>query len=1116
LVRSTEIVEDSRLETILPLQNEVLGLGQALQKQSSRVVDLGHFSAKMPRGPWPHPPTQAIILPLPSAGESSRGGLLLCGLSPYRLLNEVYSGFLNLVAGQIAAALSDAEAIERDRRRLEAMAELDRAKTAFFANVSHEFRTPLTLMLGPLQDVISQDLGVLPPRVKLELETVRRNGLRLQKLVNALLDFSRLEAGRLRAEFRRTDVGSFTAELASAFTSAVHKADLQFIVDSPPTPAAEQAYVDRDLWEKTVLNLVSNALKHTFEGSIRVVTRGRADEIELTVADTGIGIAPVDVEHLFERFRRVEGARARSHEGSGIGLALVHEIVKLHGGKVTVTSRTEGPNRGSEFKVTIPLGRDHLPADQVIETSDETGPAPYHALVGESVQWLSDGGDPVSTVADDGDEKMLRVPVRTSGARVLVADDNPDMRGYVARLLGASYQVNVVPDGQAALDTILADVPDLVVTDAMMPRMDGFELVKSIRMNPEISELPVIMLSARAGEESRIEGLDSGADDYLVKPFSARELVARVDSTLALAKIRREARESLQRSQRELQAALALMAAEKHILEMVTSGASVQAVLDELSAFSERLSDSRLLCSILLLSEDGRHLLHGSAPSLHPDYNSVIHGVEIGPNVGSCGTAAYRRDMVSVSDIEHDPLWRDFRDLALGYGLRACTSRPIFSSQGDLLGTVAMYYREARSPSPLDLELTERAARMAGVVIERDRALSLAEAERTRLRDLFSRAPALVCVLKGAQHVFELANPTYLAAVGRATESELRGKPIREALPEIDGQGFYEILDEVYETGTPYFGNEILIRLPRDTTGKLEDVYMNFVYQPSRNIDGKVDGILVHGVDVTQQVLARARVEQLARELDDKVKERTAELTKTNEQLQGFTYSVAHDLRQQIRRISINASMVLQDEADHLDPGGRDKLLRMVGGARQLSELVDDLLSYAKYGIATIQPESVNLSEIATEIALNLEESGQYPHAANLVAGPTPLAFGDRSMIRIILENLIENAFKYSGAVEARPVEFGFSDGAYFVRDNGIGFDMQFVHKLFLPFERLHSDPSIAGTGIGLANVRRLVEKHGGKVWAEGRPGAGATFWFTLPAREAAESAPLSEAMRED
>ncbi|NOT64088.1 MAG: PAS domain S-box protein, partial [Acidobacteria bacterium] len=471
-----------------------------------------------------------------------------------RALDASYRGFISLLAGQITAALANARAYEAERRRVAALAELDRAKTAFFSNVSHEFRTPLTLMLGPLEDALSE--ASEPQQERLAL--IHRNGLRLLKLVNSLLDFSRIEAGREQAFYEPTDLSLLTRELASVFRSAVERAGLELALDCPPL--AEPIWVDREMWEKIVLNLLSNAFKFTFEGRIEVCIKPAGNAVELIVRDTGIGIAKADQTRLFERFHRIEGARGRTHEGSGIGLALVQELAHLHGGKISVEST---PDQGSAFIVSLPCGFAHLPAERLNQParrarSPKTTAAGAAAYVEEALRWLPspaerEGRKPsshhsiethsiethsiethsIETQSTQCDER-LAVPQ----ARILLADDNADMRDYVRRLLSANYEVEAVADGEAALTAARVRLPDLVLSDVMMPRLDGFGLLQALRADARTATIPVILLSARAGEESRVEGLEAGADDYLIKPFSARELLARVESNLQLQRLR--------------------------------------------------------------------------------------------------------------------------------------------------------------------------------------------------------------------------------------------------------------------------------------------------------------------------------------------------------------------------------------------------------------------------------------------------------------------------------------------------------------------------------------------------------------------------------------------------
>jgi signal transduction histidine kinase len=471
------------------------------------------------------------------------GGRLVVGLNPRLPFDDPYTSFLGLVAGQLATAVVNAQAYEEERKRAEVLAELDRSKTAFFSNVSHEFRTPLTLMLGPLQDLLARELESAETREV--LATVQRNGQRLLKLVNTLLDFARIEAGRAQASYAPTDLAVLTADLASNFRAACEKAGLALAVDCPPL--AQPAYVDVEMWEKIVLNLLSNAFKYTHTGGIEIQLREAGDTLRLTVRDTGIGIPADGLPRVFDRFHRIEGAQGRSHEGSGIGLALVHELVRLHGGSIGVESE---PGKGSAFSVEIPKGSDHLPPERIASRAETASAGRAEAYVTEAWTWL--GGEPAA--------ERVRRPAR--GARVLVADDNPDLREYARRLLAEYYDVETASDGRAALEAARALRPDLIVSDVMMPNLDGFGLIRELRADAALRDVPVLLLSARAGEEERLEGLSRGADDYLAKPFSARELLVRAGALLQSADVRRSALEALREADRRKDEFLATLSHE--------------------------------------------------------------------------------------------------------------------------------------------------------------------------------------------------------------------------------------------------------------------------------------------------------------------------------------------------------------------------------------------------------------------------------------------------------------------------------------------------------------------------------------------------------------------------
>jgi signal transduction histidine kinase/serine phosphatase RsbU (regulator of sigma subunit)/CheY-like chemotaxis protein len=801
------------------------------------VDDLQGRFTSVPTGAWATPPEQAVVVPLPGATGAKPVGFVVVGVNKHRPVDDVYRGFIGTIAQRLGAGVTNARSYAAERERADQLAELDRAKTAFFSNVSHEFRTPLTLMLAPLADALQSEVTLESEQVEL----VHRNGQRLLKLVNALLDFSKLEAGRLQARFVPVDAGALTAELVGTFCDACQRAGLALEITCDELP--ERVYLDPDLWERVVLNLVSNAFKVTTSGSIKVRVSAEGELLVLSVADTGPGIPADEQQRIFERFHRVRGMQARSYEGAGIGLALVREIVDLHHGEIELRSVV---GEGSEFIVRIPSGRDHLPAEHVSDDAPTLRPGVAELFVQEALSWLPETEQaPAVAVAATG------VP-RTAG-RVLIVDDNPDLRQYLARLLAPHWQVETVGDGIEALEAIRERPPDLVVTDVMMPRLDGFGLLRELRSRPQTQELPVVMLSARADEEASIEGLAAGADDYLPKPFSGRELLARVRAHLELSLARREASDALRGERQLLEQTLRqlpvgvlvagapsdeivlandqvgamfgradispqeirrhiwermylpdhetllgrpglltravsdgevisdmelayrtddgrwrtiissaapvlddadtpiagvavledvservisqkLLAGQRDVMAMIARGEPLESMLTELVHVVERISQRDALASILLVSPDRQHLVGGSAPSLPAAYNDAINGIAIGEGIGSCGTAAYRREPVIVTDIQADPLWADFRELAAEHGLGACWSTPIVASAGQLIGTFAIYHREPATPSAESKEVVELLARTAAVAIERSRDTAMRERQLSELQ----------------------------------------------------------------------------------------------------------------------------------------------------------------------------------------------------------------------------------------------------------------------------------------------------------------------------------------------------------------------------------------------
>jgi signal transduction histidine kinase len=505
---------------------------QALtQRETVEINDLSTYGS-LPTGAWREPPRRAVIVPLLKLRQDAPIGVLIIGVNPLRPFDTDYRGFIELIAGQISAAVSNARAYEDERRRAESLAEIDRAKTTFFTNISHEFRTPLTLMLGPLEELISarEDTARIGVTDQGQLTLIHRNATRLLKLVNALLDFARIEAGRVNASYELTDLDVLTRELAASFDSTTRKAGIKLSVDTSLDrgPVA----VDREMWEKIVLNLLSNAFKFTLKGTIdvRLSENTESNSVLLEVADSGIGIPSEDLPRLFERFHRVENAGGRSFEGTGIGLALVKELVSLHQGSLDVDSEL---GQGSTFRLWIPrslkvtkkLGASSNPSRETVDLTAQ--------YVTEALRWLPEDLD---NGPNPGTLPSIDLQSSTGSFRpaVLIADDNADMRDYLYRLLAPHYDVVTCENGEEALAIALANPPDLVLTDVMMPQLDGFGFLKRLRAEPRTRTIPVIMLSARAGEEAPLDGFQAGADDYLVKPFRARELMARIRTQLSL------------------------------------------------------------------------------------------------------------------------------------------------------------------------------------------------------------------------------------------------------------------------------------------------------------------------------------------------------------------------------------------------------------------------------------------------------------------------------------------------------------------------------------------------------------------------------------------------------
>lgn len=892
---------------------------EAFSENKIVVSNIIEQDRTFPKGVWETAPTQFVHIPISAAGASHPYCIVSAALNPYRKFDNTFKEFCQLIGERVSIEINKMLALEEEINRSESLAEIDRAKTVFFSNISHEFRTPLTLILGPLEELLKQPESNFSQKNLLSLETTHRNAMRLLKLVNTLLDFSTIESGKQQANFVLTDISSFTNKLAETFQDLMDKAGLKFNINIDIV--SQPVYVDKQMWEKIVFNLLSNAFKYTLNGAISLNLTSKNDKVLLEVKDTGTGIPQKELVKIFDRFHRVQGAQGRTHEGSGIGLSFIKELVNLHGGTIIAASEEE---KGSTFTVTIPTGKKHLPAGQISNDESFFTEISSNVYLEEAAALLED------VPAKSNLESTLQKDRKKENGTVLIVEDNADMRQYLSTLLEKNYNIVTAENGMDALHKIQNKQPTVVITDMMMPVMDGAHLIHELKSNPATSRLPVIILSARAGEEARIDGYDIGADDYLVKPFSAKELLSRVRAQIKIVKLRNEMEENV--------------------------------------------------------------------------------------------------------------------------------------------------------------------------------------------RNLFMEAPAMICIFRGPQHVYELANDIYLEVIGNR---DVLGQPIRKALPELEGSGIYEILDTVYSTGKPFVGSEVPVKLDRGN-GKLEETYFNFVYQPSHNSEGIIEGILVFGVNVTDQVSARRKIEESEKELEQKVIERTEELKEKNTQLknmnkelEAFTYISSHDLQEPLRKIQTFAGRISEKEEQNLSDQGKDYFARMQDAAKRMQILIQDLLNFSRISNTDRKFEYVDLNAIINEVKEELKEVIETKNAAievEILCKPKVISF----QFRQLLYNLISNALKFSKSdvptqivitsLIAKGSELNNeslqAEKEYFhisVSDNGIGFEEHFSDKIFEVFQRLHDKSKYAGTGIGLAIVKKIVDNHNGIITAKSQLGKGALFDIYLP-----------------
>ncbi|HEY9780290.1 MAG TPA: ATP-binding protein [Leptolyngbyaceae cyanobacterium] len=1009
------------------------------------------------------------------------------GSEQQKLTQELQTRAEQMEAEIYSRALELQSANRQLRAANEALAELDRAKTAFFSNVSHEFRTPLTLMLAPIEDIL--DNSTLASCDREQLEIVHRNARRLLKLVNNLLDFSRLEAGRVQAVYEPTDLATFTLDLASGFRSVVERAGLSFIVDC--SPLESPIYVDREMWEKILLNLLSNAFKFTFEGKIALSLHSIGECVELTVQDTGTGIPSEELPHLFERFHRVPLTRARTHEGSGIGLALVQELVKLHGGTVSVSSIV---GEGTTFTVVIPINSDSSQRKDkfTFPTQKSIGIADY---VEEALRWLPEEEDEGTWGLGDLrtwglGEFMLNLPSSPS-ARILVADDNADMRDYLKRLLSPFYQVEVVADGVAALAAVRQHLPDLVLTDVMMPGLDGFALLHQLRADVRTREVLILLLSARAGEESRVEGLDAGADDYLLKPFSARELLARVRANLEMVRVRQEVVRSVE--------------AQRAFLEAVVQQMPVGVMIGE--APSGRIVHSNEQVRQIL-----RHPLIPVADIKEYEQYKGFHpnGQRYNYNEYPLVRAIAQGEIVTDEEISY--LCGDGTNRIM-----YINAAPIRDQSGQIIAGVATFY-DITERKKAENELQQFNVKLESLVQERTVQLQQAlkfEAMLFRITDkmrvslderqILQTAVRELALILGVNccntALYNLETGTSTIYYEYATENPEAQARIMQmaAFPQVYQQLLRGQDSQFCSlTPNPLRGKVAMLACPIfDDQGVLGDLWL--ISQPHHAFN-QLELRLV------QQVAASCAIALRQARLYTAATAQVKELEKLNALKDDFLSTVSHELRTPLSNMKMAISM-LKNPAS-VERQQRYLQILQTECKREI-ELINDLLDLQRLEVTSYSNlqllEAIDLQQILPSVIEPFQIRARQ-HEQTLTINwdsDLRLLICDRPNLERILAELLNNACKYTQAGGEIVLSICYKSTeavTVFTISNSTEIPTDFLPRIFDKFYRVPNTDrwKQSGTGLGLALVQKLVECLRGTISVESKSGW-TTFTVVLP-----------------
>jgi len=1014
--------------------------------------------------------------------------------------------------------------------------QMDQSKTQFFANVSHELRTPLTLILGPTERLLREDAA--QPFCH-SLESIDRNARTLLKYVNDLLDISKLEANRMELRYAQLDLARLVRLSVSQFSVLAEEHQINLVVE---TPSVLLVQGDAEKLQRVFLNLLSNAFKFApVGGEVRCtlqLQRGKnsnetwgdeaVEQARVTVQDNGPGVLPELRQVIFERYQQGDRQSNQHSGGTGLGLAIAKEFVELHKGTIAVE---DAPGGGASFVVTLPLvannpssnGGNFSSGANAIEVEIN------EAIARQTLATLEVGDrqttDPSIPAAS---------PEEAARPLVLVVEDNPDMRQFIRETLQPEYRVATAASGQAGLDQAIALHPDLILSDLMMPQMSGDQLVKVLRTHPELSNTPVILLSAKADDNLRIDLLRHGAQDYLMKPFSVDELRARVANQVAVKQFRDVLEHELAVQSRDTMTLAESVASRQQELQ------SALIALRQSEARFRRVAESNML-GIMFWD------LNGAVTEANRTFLQTIGYTESDLRTGQI-------DWKNMTPAEFHPLDQKAIADLLNSGGFAPYEKEYFRKDGSrvpiLIG--GAFLEESRQYGvSFVLDITERKRAEAALKQAHDE-LELRVEQRTA--ELSNAKAALVREQEFLKAVLDNVNAGIVACdpdgiltlFNRATR-EFHGLPER-ALPPEQWAAYYSLYSPDGQTplskeqvplfralqGEHVYNQEMMI-VPEQGSARTVLTSGQAIADPQ----GKNLGAVVVMHDITERKQAEAQIRALNAELEQRVIERTAQLEAANRAKDDllvreqaaradaeaanrmkdeFLATLSHELRTPLNAILGWAQLL---RTRKFDPDTMNRALETIErNARSQTQLVGDILDVSRIirGKVRLNIRPVTLIPMI-EAALDsvrpaaeaklIELQSIYDPAIQTISG-------DPERIQQVIWNLLSNAIKFTpqnGRVEVQ-LSQGNCTVSIRVSDTGRGINPKFLPHVFDRFRQADSSITRAhgGLGLGLAIVRHLVELHGGTVQAESDgEGQGATFTVTLPLVALPESADTAE-----